>query len=642
MKHAAAIVLCALLLSCGKTARDDTGCDGSCASQNPQRLDTADVMQVLAQAVDEASARGTPATIAVSDRVGNVLAVFRMNGAATSVRIDSGRATGSGLDGLAVVPDTLAAIAKAITGAYLSSEGNAFSTRTASQIVQEHFNPQERGQPAGPLFGVQFSQLPCSDLSLRLSDATSAGPKRSPLGLSADAGGFPLYKAGTVVGGVGVIADGVYGLDLDVSDADDDLDEAIAVAASAGFEAPRERRAERITAAGLSLRYSDAALADTRTGGRSTLSYAAAQTLGTLLAVSGYHDGSAVLAGTRFGLPESGYQASSLAAFAGLDAVELVNGNPRFSPIAGSDALLSQSEVTQLLRSAIGIANRTRAQIRQPLGSPAQVSVAIVDTDGQLLGLLRTRDAPVFGTDVAVQKARSAVLFSSASAATALSSAGSVRYFNSTATATTATVAFSDYLAAMQAQLGAGALDGSIAYSARALGNLARPTFPDGITGTDHGPLSKPLAAWSPFSTGVQLDLNYERIVQHVLFVLGSPGVNDVSASCAGAPGAVPGFNTTVPAVLRNGLQIFAGGVPIYRGSQLIGATGVSGDGIDQDDMIAFLGVAEAAQLLGTLNHAPRALRADQLQTAQGHLRYVQCPQAPFLDSSAQNVCAGL
>ncbi len=45
--------------------------------------------------------------------------------------------------------DHAAAIAKAVTGAYLSSEGNAFSSRTASQIVQEHFNPREEFQPAG-------------------------------------------------------------------------------------------------------------------------------------------------------------------------------------------------------------------------------------------------------------------------------------------------------------------------------------------------------------------------------------------------------------------------------------------------------------------------------------------------------------
>ena len=46
----------------------------------------------------------------------------------------------------------------------------------------------------------------------------------------------------------------------------------------------------------------------------------------------------------------------------------------------------------------------------------------------------------------------------------------------------------------------------------------------------------------------------------------------------------------------RNGVQIFPGGVPIYRGATLVGAIGVSGDGVDQDDMIAFLGVHDAGR----------------------------------------------
>src|SRR3546814_940954 len=98
---------------------------------------------------------------------------------------------------------------------YLSSGGNAFSTRTASMIVQEHFPPSAatRGLESGPLFGVQFSQLPCSDLAARFNGTTAAnsfiGPKRSPLGLSADPGGLPLYKNGVLVGGVGIMADGV-------------------------------------------------------------------------------------------------------------------------------------------------------------------------------------------------------------------------------------------------------------------------------------------------------------------------------------------------------------------------------------------------------------------------------------------------
>ncbi len=161
-----------------------------------------------------------------------------------------------GLEGIVLPIDAAAAISKAVTGAYLSSEGNAFSSRTASQIVQDHFNPGEKDQPAGPLFGVQFSQLACSDFSGAFNGiGPDVGPKRSPLGLSGDPGGFPLYKDGTVVGGVGVIADDLYSVDANISDVDRSLDEAIAYAATYGFSAPLDRRAERITVDGKTLAF---------------------------------------------------------------------------------------------------------------------------------------------------------------------------------------------------------------------------------------------------------------------------------------------------------------------------------------------------------------------------------------------------
>ena len=55
-----------------------------------------------------------------------------MTNARVTVKVTSNRGVAGGLEGLEA-PSELAAIAKAITGAYLSSEGNAFSTRTASQ-----------------------------------------------------------------------------------------------------------------------------------------------------------------------------------------------------------------------------------------------------------------------------------------------------------------------------------------------------------------------------------------------------------------------------------------------------------------------------------------------------------------------------
>lgn len=93
-------------------------------------------------------------------------------------------------------------------------------------------------------------------------------------------------------------------------------------------------------------------------------------------------------------------------------------------------------------------------------------------------------------------------------------------------------------------------------------------------------------------------------------------------------------------------MQIFPGSVPVYRGNVLIGGVGVSGDGIDQDDMIGFLGLNNAGKRVGSLGNAPTAIRADQIVVNLGNesvrLRYVNCPVAPFLDTSTQDVCSGL
>ena len=58
----------------------------------PNLLTVADVEKVIAQAVAEAQAQNAKATIAVVDRVGNVLGVFQMNGAASTFTITSGTA----------------------------------------------------------------------------------------------------------------------------------------------------------------------------------------------------------------------------------------------------------------------------------------------------------------------------------------------------------------------------------------------------------------------------------------------------------------------------------------------------------------------------------------------------------------------
>ena len=647
----------------------DSGCTGFCATSSPANLTVANVQQVIAQAVQEAQSRGILATIAVTDRVGNVLAIFEMTGADDTVTIRSGLVDTpsiSGLENLNVIRSDQGAIAKAVTGSYLASEGNAFSTRTASQIIQEHFNPGEDNRFGGPLFGVQFSQLPCGDL---VTDGAGAaigiGPNRSPLGLSADPGGLPLYKNGHPVGGIGVISDGVYGLDRDIFDTDSNNDELIAIAGQFGFAPNIDRQANRITVDGRSLRYSDVDSGDLASTPQSA-SYATALTLGALItdtliggadATNYFNQAGGILAGTTFGTGASGIvDADTIdATFAGLDAFVLSNDAGtvnRYPPTLATvpvGNVLTAAEVTQLLRSALGVANQARAQIRRPLDSQARVTISVVDTAGNILGIVRTRDAPLFGTDVSLQKARTATLFSSTDAGATLSAEADVEYLTAAGAGSGVMVDFSaDYVGSIASGLGVRAfvnddtaLANGVAFADRSGGNLSRPLYPDGINATPNGPFSKTFSAtttansWSPFSDGLQLDLVLNELVGHL-----AAGTNNTS--CVG---------TTR---LANGIQIFPGSVPIYRNGVLVGGIGVSGDGVDQDDMISFLGTYRASLALGgdgignagdpNIGNALGTNRADTIasgQLAANRLRYIQCPQNPFIGSSDNNVCAG-
>jgi len=595
-----------------------------------ESLSSAEVGTVIAQAAAEARARNVAATIAVTDRVGNVLAVFAMPGAAAAAVIPAAPdGTSRDAQGL-TIPSAAAAIAKAITGAYLSSGGNAFSSRTASMIAQEHFPPAPTtaGLESGPLFGVQFSQLPCSDLAARASDGL-IGPKRSPLGLAADPGGFPLYQNGVVVGGVGVLADGVYGFDPNVLDRDADVDEAIALAGTVGFEAPVNIRADRITADGTSLRYTDIEYPQlSAVAGASFIG-----TAGALVPVTGYYPGAGLLAGSAYGTEASGVRAATPAEFANRDAFVLSNGAGanRYPVRGGTDAgdvaaPITAAEARVILEEAFAVMSRARAQIRQPLDSRAQVTISLVDTRGSVLGIVRSPDAPIFGIDVSLQKARTANFFSGSFAANdLLATSGEMPQF----VARTRT-----FLGDPQA------LTGGFAFSDRAGGNLSRPHFPDGEVGQPNGPLSRPIAQFNPFSTGLQSALIVGNLAQHLNFVTGVSGT-DTPRSCTGLPQVTAGATR-----LDNGIQIFPGSFPIYRNGVPVGGIGVSGDGIDQDDMISFLGLNNGGARAGGFGHAPAASRADrivvQVGSRQVRLRYVNCPFAPFVGSAAQNVCQGL
>ena len=509
-------------------------------------LTSSDVQTILQQAASAASALGKPVNIVVTDREANVIGFFPMPGTASPSTVRSVGRLGQGLEGT-TVPPAEAATAKAATAAFFSTTGNAFTTRTAGFIIQEHFPPGINFRSGGPLYGVQFSSLPCGDIKI----------PSARLGLSADPGGLPIYKNGLPAGGIGIEGDGLYTLDRIPTDADQPFEEQIAASGIRGFEAPASIRGDTILVDGIRLPFSNIT-----------------NPLVPTTSVS--------IVGATISLPpNSEFVPQVVGGVAG-------EVSPRFFPFiagttpAGSNALTA-SDVTTIISRAAQQSNITRAAIRQPLGSNARVTIAIVDAAGLVLGVFRQQDAPVFGFDVAVQKARTAAFFSSANAATLLRGAGFGSYVDRAA---------ADGLR----------FDGSFAFSDRAIGFLHRPFFPDGINDTAAGPFSTVLADWSPFNVGLQLDL----IQTNFLASLGGP-----VASC-----------TNIPA-LTNGIQIFAGSIPLYKNGVLAGAIGISGDGIDQDDLIAAAGANGFSP--------PTAIRSDQIFVRSVRLPFVKFPRSPNL-----------
>ncbi len=111
------------------------------------------------------------------------------------------------------------------------------------------------------------------------------------------------------------------------------------------------------------------------------------------------------------------------------------------------------------------------------------------------------------------------------------------------------------------------------------------------------------LRPFSPFNNGLQIALVKPSLV------------SILSGTFMPCVPAIPG--------LANGIQIFAGSVPLYKNGVLVGAVGISGDGIDQDDIIAATGSVGF--------EAPGNMRADQTFVRGVRLPWVKFPRHPDL-----------
>jgi uncharacterized protein GlcG (DUF336 family) len=212
---------------------------------------------------------------------------------------------------------------------------------------------------------------------------------------------------------------------------------------------------------------------------------------------------------------------------------------------------LTAADVTQIINQGIAQSNQTRAQIRLPLGSTARFVFAISDLEGNIIGLYREPDATVFSIDVAVAKARN--------------------------------VAYYDNPALLQPQDQLPGFPPGIAFTNRTFRYLAEPRFPEGIDGAPPGPFSiLNDGGVNPFNG---LQVGPPLPASAFQSVLGYDAFHPETNFRATAAGIDP--------AKQNGIVFFPGSMPLYKIGPngqpvLVGGLGVSGDGVDEDDVATF------------------------------------------------------
>ncbi|HTE91513.1 MAG TPA: heme-binding protein [Terriglobales bacterium] len=501
------------------------------------QLSAADVQSIIGRAVTRALSISPNSVIAVTDREGYVLGVWNVHG------------------GEPTPPQIATAVSKAGTAAFLSSNQNAFTSRTAGFIIQQHFPPGVINTAPGPLVGVGLSNLFFSDIN-KFKKTSIPPPGSIPLfnatpgmaivpvpatSLDGAPGGVPLYKNGQLVGGVGVTGDGTPPPIPGFRDENPlifvdgyDRDEDVALAGQHGFQPSSSITADNVYINGLALPYVESSTQ-----------------VSNVVVLSGNASAAYPIQGAPMAFP---YPVETFGGLQG-EVRQPITSDPLPGTINGQ-ARLNETEVRSIINYAADRARTTRAGIRLPIGIHMEVFITVVNNPNQsgvaptVLGTFRTGEATMFSWDVAVQKARTALYYSN------------------------------------RDLLGLGR---NIAMSTRTVGFLAQSHYPPGIDADNAGPF----------------------FGQQEMFTCLSGTLSNVS----------PIFGCSPDRNLPNGITIFPGGFPLYRNGVLIAAIGISGDGVDQDDIVGASGTHDFL--------APDSIRADQFVFRGARLPYAKFPRDP-------------
>jgi uncharacterized protein GlcG (DUF336 family) len=393
------------------------------------QLTLTDVQLIINQASTRAVSLGaTSAVIAVTTREGEVLGVWSVNGAPPSSVVIG------------------ATVSKAGTASFLSSNQNAFTTRTAAYITGQNFPPGVNNQPPGELVGIGLSSLSQSDVNHFRAPPFpvdySVGNPVLGSSLTISPGGLPLYQNGIMVGAIGVA-----GVQTELGSYSPGYFESedIALAGQTGYAPGPNILATGVFLGGIRLPYVE-----------STTSLGAVTQTGA--AAPGYPVQAAPPPTpwpqvTLGGVPGQ-YRRRDWADPDPVDPSPIADPAGT-TPNVPASYRLTRAEVIQILTQGAQRAVITRSAIRQPLSSPSSFYVEVINNPDQttgsstnptvtprMLGIFKMNDCLNQSFDVASQKSRSCLFFSNA----------------------------------------------LYAFDARTIGFLAQSFFPPGINGTSPGP----------------------------------------------------------------------------------------------------------------------------------------------------------